>query len=970
MPLRLLCALAGWAATSAAAQPIFQAVTRADGLPSDYVQAVAQDRSGFLWFGTDAGLARYDGQNVTTFTADDGLPSPFVYSIAEAPDGTLWVGTFAGVARSQGAGFVPVETPLGGVPVYRVMVDAEGRLLALSGRALVRQEGPGWRVYRPSEIAPWAGLVALPDGTLLAARHRADGDGSAVEVVHLAEEGAGRFRARPLAIPQAWKSARGIAADADGGVLIQTDQGLYRARQRSGRIDGQRIGAVPPFRELVAGPDGQVYGAHRGPGVWALSSAAEPVTPLSDARAQALTVDYEGGLWIGTFGEGAIRLMGRHLHRVTRTPAVRVAPGRDGSVWVTGEAVSRVDARTLNVRSRTGRTASRALTVGSDGVVWLTHGADLVRFADASFPSAVAEPVASHPSWGADLDVRADTLWMASYGDGIVRFVGGEARDTIGTADGLATGMIEGLARTSHGLWALTRSAGAYRVSGGTVQALTRDDGLPSSALYSVFEASDGAVWFGTDRGLGRWDGGAVQSRGVGLLAGQRIGAVFERPTTGAVVWALGERSLYRVDERGVREVSGFQVLPDARASINDAYYDPATDRLFMATSSGLVALDLAAVPEAQVAPRVAILRARVDDELRALEGSPRAARLPILPPGRHRVEVEFAALAFGGARDLDYRLDGEGWQRSPGRSVVFSGLSSGRHRVDVRAAGVPGGERASLTFEVAPFPWERPAVQGGAVVLLLLGFGWAVRAVSLRRLRRRLRALEAEREAAARVQRERQRISRDLHDHVGAQLTSLLAGVELARLARSAGGDGADPTDPLDGVESDARATMRQLRETIWALHDDSVSAGAFTERVRADLTARTAAGGPAPHVVCHADLELPLPPATALNLYRIVQEAVTNTLKHAGASDVTVTLSVEGGDLVLQVEDDGAFQGDPAATALSGFGMRSMRERAADVGGTFALATSAGTTVRVSIPLEWVLDPGDLPGAGEAGP
>ena len=78
------------------AQPVFDTLTRADGLPSDYVQAVYQDRFGFLWFGTDAGLARYDGRHVVTFTADDGLPDPFVYAVGEDRAGVLWVGTFSG----------------------------------------------------------------------------------------------------------------------------------------------------------------------------------------------------------------------------------------------------------------------------------------------------------------------------------------------------------------------------------------------------------------------------------------------------------------------------------------------------------------------------------------------------------------------------------------------------------------------------------------------------------------------------------------------------------------------------------------------------------------------------------------------------------------------------------------------------------------------------------------------------------
>ena len=81
------------------------ALTRADGLPSDYVLAVFEDRWGFVWFGTDAGIARWDGTRAVTFTVDDGLPHPYVNGFAETADGTLYAGTQAGLARWTGPGW-------------------------------------------------------------------------------------------------------------------------------------------------------------------------------------------------------------------------------------------------------------------------------------------------------------------------------------------------------------------------------------------------------------------------------------------------------------------------------------------------------------------------------------------------------------------------------------------------------------------------------------------------------------------------------------------------------------------------------------------------------------------------------------------------------------------------------------------------------------------------------------------------
>ena len=76
-----------------------------EGLQNLAVQAVLQDREGFLWVGTQNGLFRYDGSRFKAFTKDDGLPGARIESLHEAADGTLWVGTGTGLARRTGDRF-------------------------------------------------------------------------------------------------------------------------------------------------------------------------------------------------------------------------------------------------------------------------------------------------------------------------------------------------------------------------------------------------------------------------------------------------------------------------------------------------------------------------------------------------------------------------------------------------------------------------------------------------------------------------------------------------------------------------------------------------------------------------------------------------------------------------------------------------------------------------------------------------
>jgi signal transduction histidine kinase len=214
-----------------------------------------------------------------------------------------------------------------------------------------------------------------------------------------------------------------------------------------------------------------------------------------------------------------------------------------------------------------------------------------------------------------------------------------------------------------------------------------------------------------------------------------------------------------------------------------------------------------------------------------------------------------------------------------------------------------------------------------------------------------RAQLVEAERQA------ERARISRDLHDSVGAQLSSLLAGVELARLGQ--GTHGGPPTT-LDEVEADAREAMQQLRETVWALRAESLTAGALAAQIRRFAEPRVRRAGMTLAVTVKEHAATVLSPPQALNLYRIAQEAVQNAVKHSGGRTVRVTLSRDDETLRLCVADDGRPSAPESRDggAPGGFGLSSMRDRAEALGGALVMDSSAGTSVEVAVPLAQATD------------
>ncbi|NRQ39443.1 sensor histidine kinase [Nonomuraea sp. NN258] len=191
----------------------------------------------------------------------------------------------------------------------------------------------------------------------------------------------------------------------------------------------------------------------------------------------------------------------------------------------------------------------------------------------------------------------------------------------------------------------------------------------------------------------------------------------------------------------------------------------------------------------------------------------------------------------------------------------------------------------------------------------------------------------------------ERRRLGRELHDGLGPTLTSVTMTLDEAR--RRLGRDPQAADRLLLRVREEMTSTLNSVRELVDGLRppalDELGLAGALAELGRAP--------GPRVSVEPHGPLD-DLPPAVELAAYRIVQEALTNARRHARADRVAVTLRREPESLRVTVTDDGAGLPD---TPSPGVGLTSMRERAAEIGGTCAIGPRAGggTEVAAVLPI-----------------
>jgi signal transduction histidine kinase len=195
----------------------------------------------------------------------------------------------------------------------------------------------------------------------------------------------------------------------------------------------------------------------------------------------------------------------------------------------------------------------------------------------------------------------------------------------------------------------------------------------------------------------------------------------------------------------------------------------------------------------------------------------------------------------------------------------------------------------------------------------------------------------------------ERQRLARELHDSVSQALYGIALGARTARELIDR--DPARATEPIDYVLSLAEAGLTEMRALIFELRPESLETEGLVVALQKQVAATRARHGLAVDEALGDEPEAPLPVKEAL--YRIAQEALHNVVKHARAGRVQLRLASIGGALELEVVDDG-IGFDPDADYAGHLGLRSMRERAARLGGEVTIdSTAEGTRLRARLPV-----------------
>ncbi len=200
----------------------------------------------------------------------------------------------------------------------------------------------------------------------------------------------------------------------------------------------------------------------------------------------------------------------------------------------------------------------------------------------------------------------------------------------------------------------------------------------------------------------------------------------------------------------------------------------------------------------------------------------------------------------------------------------------------------------------------------------------------------------------------ERRRLARELHDEVGQAISSIM--LDLAMAVDGLPPDAVAARERLSQSRELAAQTLGELRKVIYDLRPEVLDQLGLIPALRSYVKSHLEGRNIKSQLRFHG-LKGRLPPRTETTLFRVMQEAITNVIRHAGATMVTAEVAVKDSTLVASVEDNGrGFDVEKALKLPESWGLRGIRERATAIGGTFSIESKPGrgTRIKFEIPLE----------------
>jgi signal transduction histidine kinase/ligand-binding sensor domain-containing protein len=977
----------------------FSHLTTDDGLPENTGQAILQDNQGFIWIGTQNGLARFDGFNFTVFKHQNGddhsLSNNQVEGLLQDEDGFIWVATRNGLNRfntvtQKFSVFFPDTTVNLGLNWFMSSLkqDSRGRIWALTFYGLYCIEDWARRklLFYPFQNQHNRNICSFTID-------------ESDEIWYNIKDSLFLLADREPVFQGLIPVAANAILDTEEELIFATQKGVFTWNKQAKtfkKIFGGELNDVlclNLYRDhddrIWVLTDEGVFVYQNNQLLYHFSHSSENPESLSNNLALDVLQDAEGIFWIGT-GQGV------NLFDPTQNQFLRIVKHSIGPIKLPGQQIEVIhfsDPSTLWIATSAGilkvvfkMPATLSTLKVEEWPILLTE-----NFTGKTHPELAGENtdfIANAPSGGVFISTASGKLFLVDKQSHI------HTLNTIPDYQQLRSLYLQ---PGSPNLWCGSGS-GLYVIDLEKNQA-SIPDWLPDIDVVQFGEFRN-ALWTGSPEGLFVVDpvNKKVRKYTTGTAKGNLANTMLTHTlATDTALWFTtfgGGLGIYFPandsfanygETRGLSNANAWCVYPDSSGKLwlstdnGVAVFDPkrecfknytrhdglnfsdfsmtahaqsATGELWLGNPFGLTVFHPDKITEPEYSPATAITHISLNYEPNpeTLKNILQHGKLSLKPSDK-TVTFSMAGLSFRDPQTnrMAFKLNGydADWVYRPAskQQITYTSLPPGNYSLLVKSATKSGhwGEPFNLAISVIPPFYQTLWFRIIAALFAISLIGVVIFIYNRRKYRSQIQELQTQQK----LQKERQRISRDLHDHVGANLTRIITDLDILSFQINTL-PAETNLDKIEVTRSFTQSTIELLRDTIWAINKDSYSvaelarkAEAFLQKYLADIISW--------RVECKNIREQNLTPNQVLNLLRILQEATQNMLKHAAANDFTIYFESDQ-MLIMRIIDNG--KGMPATfDKTEHYGLKNMQQRAEDIGGSFSLQSSPGNGIIITI-------------------
>jgi diguanylate cyclase (GGDEF)-like protein len=740
-------------------------LTVENGLPESSVGAVAQTRDGYLWFGTEEGLTRYDGLRITVFetASHKALRDNFIQTLAAGRDGSLWVGTRSTLTQLKNGEFHTYFTTQS--PLSKIYEAQDGQVWVGSLDGLYAVQGKNIRRYTTEDGLPGNAITSIiqsADGTLWIGTRSG-----------LASLKDGRFRSYGRGDGLTTDPVRSLAVSSDGSLWIATATG------RLVRWKDKLLETVPPahlpqhdqIASLVEDQHGTLWIGFDHSGIASLhhgelfTYTTRQGLPSDDIS--QIFEDREGHLWVGMGEGGVVELRNGIFSNFGKQEGLSddtvwsVLQARDQSLWVgtNSKGLNHIGkdgkVRVYTMREGLAGDSIFGLMESPDQSLWIGTERGALNHFDHGRITVFKDPASAGHRIASILQDPSGDLWLAFHEvNGLVRFHKGSFQHY--TVPGLlntATFAPDG------SIWMGTDHAGVNQLKNGTITSYTTQNGLLTNFSQAVYVDRDGVVWAGTSPGgLNRIKNGHVTTYSIDQgLFDLTVGAIVE--DNDGYLWMTCNKGIYKVSKKELNDYADGRISAinsiaygtadglrsaEANFAADPSVWKGSDGRLWFATIAGVASVNPAHSQTAISEPSPLI------ESVLFNRHAVRFDQGVVAGPGGGDLEIQFTTPDFVAPRRIQfrYRLQGSDadWvEVGDRRQAFYTKLPPGHYVFEVQGASGThtwNANVARLAIELKPHFWQTSWFQGLCVVVLLLLVA-AMYRLRVRFLIRRNRELE-----------------------------------------------------------------------------------------------------------------------------------------------------------------------------------------------------------------------------------